>query len=74
MDGRGAYVCGDAGHWGNNCREADIDRGRLRHALKTKIDDSTVKLLSQAFRAHAAELSIHRKNILTREQTGKETN
>jgi len=41
MDGRGAYVCADADHWGEG-----IDRGRLNNALKVTIDDSTLRSLN----------------------------
>ena len=43
MDGRGAYVCADADHWGDG-----IDRGRLKNALKATIDDSTLRSLNEA--------------------------
>ncbi len=55
MNGRGAYVCADADHWGANRRSGSIDRGRLRHALKTEIDDSTVNLLAEAIKLHTTE-------------------
>ena len=43
MDGRGAYVCADADHWGEG-----IDRGRLKNALKATIEDSTLRSLNEA--------------------------
>jgi predicted RNA-binding protein YlxR (DUF448 family) len=43
MDGRGAYVCADADHWGEG-----IVRGRLRNSLKAEIDDSTLRSLNEA--------------------------
>ena len=43
MDGRGAYICADADHWGEG-----IDRGRLRNSLKAAIDDSTLRSLNEA--------------------------
>ena len=52
MDGRGAYVCSDAGHWAENGPSDGISRGRLNNALKTKIDDSNVKLLNHAINLH----------------------
>ena len=47
MDGRGAYVCGDADHWGDG-----VNRGKLNHALKTEIDESTLASLSEAIISH----------------------
>jgi len=55
MDGRGAYVCGDAGHWDENSPSEGISRGKLGNALKTKIDDSKVKLLNHAINLHINE-------------------
>jgi len=55
MDGRGAYVCGDGGHRGDNSRGQSIDRGKLRHALKIEVDDSMVNLLNEAIKSHQAE-------------------
>jgi predicted RNA-binding protein YlxR (DUF448 family) len=52
MNGRGAYVCGDVDHWGTKLQSERIDRGRLKQALKTDIDDVTVNQLSEAFRSH----------------------
>jgi len=52
MNGRGAYVCGDVDHWGSKLQSEHIDRGRLKQALKTGIDDATVIQLSEAFRSH----------------------
>ena len=52
MNGRGAYVCGDVDHWGAKLQSERIDRGRLKQALKTDIDDATVNRLSEAFRSH----------------------
>ena len=43
MDGRGAYICAGADHWGEG-----IDRGRLRNSLKAAIDDSTLRSLNEA--------------------------
>ena len=43
MNGRGAYVCADADHWGEG-----IDRGRLKNALKATIEDSTLRSLTEA--------------------------
>jgi predicted RNA-binding protein YlxR (DUF448 family) len=43
MDGRGAYICADADHWGGG-----IDRDRLNNALKATIDDSTLRSLNEA--------------------------
>ncbi|NQW19684.1 MAG: YlxR family protein [Chloroflexi bacterium] len=55
VDGRGAYVCEDSDHWGASNRGEGINRGRLKHALKAEIDDSTVKLLSEAMKSHKAK-------------------
>jgi predicted RNA-binding protein YlxR (DUF448 family) len=55
MNGRGAYVCADADHWGDNRRSGSIDRGRLRNALKTQIDDSMVNLLTEAIELQTNE-------------------
>ena len=52
MNGRGAYVCEDVDHWGTKLQSEHIDRGRLKQALKTDIDDATVNQLSEAFRSH----------------------
>ena len=52
MNGRGAYVCGDVDHWGTKPQSEYIDRGRLRQALKTDIDDATVNQLNEAFISH----------------------
>jgi predicted RNA-binding protein YlxR (DUF448 family) len=48
LDGRGAYVCRDAEHWGAKFRSDAIDRGKLGHALKINIDDSIVNMLNEA--------------------------
>ncbi len=58
IDGRGAYVCRVADHIGAGRRSGGIDRGKLENALKVEIDDSTVKLLSDAINLHIAEQSI----------------
>ena len=58
MDGRGAYVCKDADHWGAELRGKGINRGRLKNSLNVDIDDSTVELLSVAIRSHIAKQSI----------------
>ncbi|MDP6666549.1 MAG: YlxR family protein [Dehalococcoidia bacterium] len=50
LNGRGAYVCSDADHWGEG-----VNRGKLTHALKLGIDESTMKSLSEAVIAHEAE-------------------
>lgn len=50
LNGRGAYVCRDAGHWGDG-----VDRGRLKHALKIEIDESTMRSLSRAVLSNQAE-------------------
>jgi predicted RNA-binding protein YlxR (DUF448 family) len=55
MNGRGAYVCADADHRGDNRRSGSIDRGRLRNALKTQIDDSMVNLLTEAIELQTNE-------------------
>jgi predicted RNA-binding protein YlxR (DUF448 family) len=55
MDGRGAYVCGDAAHWGSDLREISLGRGRISNALKTEIDDSILNLLGEAIRSHLSE-------------------
>ncbi|MEE8045787.1 MAG: YlxR family protein [Dehalococcoidia bacterium] len=55
MDGRGAYVCGDASHWGAKLRGNGIDTGKLKHALKTEIDDSMVKMLGDAINSQLTE-------------------
>ena len=55
MDGRGAYVCRDADHWGASHRGEGVDRGRLRGALKTGIDDLTVETLNNVIKSHLAE-------------------
>ena len=55
MDGRGAYVCGDATHWGENSPSEGSSRGKLGNALKTKIDESRMKLLSDAIQLHITE-------------------
>ncbi len=55
MNGRGAYVCGDADHWGATVRGNGIDAGRIRHALKTNIDESTAKQLSEAINSYLSE-------------------
>ncbi|MDA1279632.1 MAG: YlxR family protein [Chloroflexi bacterium] len=47
VDGRGAYVCGDVDHWGDG-----VNRGKLNHALKIEIDESTIKSLSEAITSH----------------------
>ena len=48
LDGRGAYVCRDAEHWGAKLRSNAIDRGKLGNALKINIDDSIVNMLNEA--------------------------
>ena len=53
LNGRGAYVCGDAGHWGVGADRAN--RGKLVHALKIEIDESTMRSLSEAILSHQAE-------------------
>jgi hypothetical protein len=55
LNGRGAYVCGDAEHWGAKLRGNGIDRGKLRHALKINIDDSIVNMLNEAIRSQQIE-------------------
>ena len=50
MDGRGAYVCGDADHWGDG-----VNRGKLKHALKTEIDESTLASLGDAIVSHQSK-------------------
>ncbi len=42
MDGRGAYVCADADHWGDG-----VSRGKLNHALKIEIHESTLESLGE---------------------------
>ncbi len=58
MDGRGAYVCGDADHWESGNPGKCIDRGRLNNALKKEIDDSIVKQLSETILSYLAEQAI----------------
>lgn len=58
MNGRGAYVCSDAGHLDMSdpsARKEGIGRGRLKNALRTDIDDKTVELLDEAIASHLAE-------------------
>ena len=53
LNGRGAYVCFDAGHWGDRVDRAN--RGKLEHALKTKIDESTIRSLNEAILSNQSE-------------------
>ncbi len=46
LNGRGAYVCSDAGHWGDGGNRAN--QGKLIHALKIEIDESTMRSLNEA--------------------------
>ena len=46
LNGRGAYICSDADHWGEGVSVAN--RGKLNRALKTEIDELTMRTLSQA--------------------------
>ena len=60
MNGRGAYVCGDADHFAGISKSATprsgaLDTGRLRHALKINIDDSTAKQLNEAITSYRTE-------------------
>jgi predicted RNA-binding protein YlxR (DUF448 family) len=50
LNGRGAYVCKDDGHW-----DDDVYRGKLQAALKTEINDLTFKLLGRAIVSHVTE-------------------
>jgi predicted RNA-binding protein YlxR (DUF448 family) len=50
MNGRGAYVCGDADHW-----DGVVNRGKLKHALKIDIDETTLNSLSDAINSHQSE-------------------
>ena len=50
LNGRGAYVCKDDGHW-----DDDVYRGKLQAALKIEIDDLTFKLLGRAIVSHVTE-------------------
>lgn len=52
LNGRGAYVCGDVDHWGDG-----IERGRLNHALKMKIDESMMRLLGEEIISHQAQVA-----------------
>lgn len=59
MNGRGAYVCGDADHLDMSDPSVGIDtlgRGRLKNALRTNLDDTTVKQLGEAIASHLTEL------------------
>lgn len=58
MDGRGAYVCGDVNHLVMSGSSASIDtlgRGKLNNALRTNLDETTVKLLGEAIATHLIE-------------------
>ena len=55
LDGRGAYVCRDAEHWGAKFRSNAIDRGKLGLALKINIDDSIVNILNEAIISQLVE-------------------
>ena len=46
LNGRGAYVCSDAGHWNDGANRAN--RGKLSHALKIDIDELTMRSLNEA--------------------------
>lgn len=50
LNGRGAYVCADADHWGDGANQ-----GRLRHALKIEIDELTMRSLNEAILSMRAE-------------------
>ncbi len=54
LDGRGAYVCRDADHWGSESQSNGVVRGRLKGTLKTEIDDSTVNRLGETIRSFLA--------------------
>lgn len=53
LNGRGAYICSDADHWGDGANRAN--RGRLEHALKIEIDESTMRSLNEATLSNQAE-------------------
>jgi predicted RNA-binding protein YlxR (DUF448 family) len=53
LNGRGAYVCDDAGHWDDKADRAN--RGKLIHALKIEIDESTMKSLNEAILSNQVE-------------------
>lgn len=55
LNGRGAYICGDADHWDFEIQNSGVVRGRLKGALKTDIDDSTVNRLGETIRSFLAE-------------------
>lgn len=50
LNGRGAYVCSDAGHWGDKAYQ-----GKLKHALKIEINESTMRSLNEAILSYQAE-------------------
>lgn len=53
LNGRGAYVCRNADHWSAGTDRSN--RGKLRHALKIDIDESTMRTLNEAILSLQAE-------------------
>ncbi|MCZ6539151.1 MAG: YlxR family protein [Chloroflexi bacterium] len=53
LNGRGAYVCSEADHWGEGANRAN--RGKLIRALKIEIDETTMLSLNEAVRSIQGE-------------------
>ena len=53
LDGRGAYIGDDSDHWSSE--DSRDNRGKLKHALKIDIDESTMKSLYEALLSNQAE-------------------
>ncbi len=53
QNGRGAYVCKDTDHWSEGAVRAN--RGKLKHALKTEIDEATMRSLNEIILRNHAE-------------------
>ncbi|MDA0676551.1 MAG: YlxR family protein [Chloroflexi bacterium] len=57
-NGRGSYVCGDAGHWGDPAL-----RAKLGYALTVRLDDADVERLSQSAGAREKVVSTKQDDI-----------
>ena len=53
LNGRGAYICRDTAHWDTGASR--VNRGKLVHALKIEIDESTMRSLNEAFHSNRVE-------------------
>jgi hypothetical protein len=53
LNGRGAYICDDSDHWSG--KDSRDNRGKLKHALKIDIDESTMRSLYEALLSNQAE-------------------